>query len=69
MSIVDFADEKLEPPDMVRPDRPPVGHAITKHADTRHHDRLSGHVSARGDEHLRGTGHNTTVRNFRRAIY
>src|SRR6266571_8728081 len=69
MSIVDLADEELETPDVVRPNRSAVGHAITQHADAGLLDGVSRNVSVRGHKYFRRSRHNAAIRNFRRAIH
>src|SRR2546429_543630 len=69
MSIVDLADEELETPDVVRPNRPAVGHAITQHADAGLRDGVSRNVSVRGHKYFRRSRHNAALRNFRRPVH
>ena len=56
-----LSSEKLGSRNVVRPNRPAMGDALTEYADPRHRHGLPRDVSARRHQHFRRTRHDATV--------
>ena len=59
---------RLEARDVLRRDRPALGDAVTQPADARQRCRLSGCGAVRGNDAVRGAGHDAAVRADRGAV-